>query len=156
MFFADSRELCLALQPPQRESGTARRQCELLGISRSTPYYERKGSDAESVRLKEEILSRIDSGQGSQFTRMEYKTLFRSLSIRQSMDGKSRWADNIMIERWFRSLKTEMVYINEFRSPKELRQVIRQYICDYNTLRPHEAIGLRDAGGSFSLLLRGG
>ena len=56
---------------------------------------------------------------------MEYKTLFRSLSIRQSMDGKSRWADNIMIERWFRSLKTEMVYINEFRSPKELRQAIR-------------------------------
>ena len=102
-----------------------RRQCELLGISRSTPYYERKGSDAESVRLKEEILSRVDSGQGSQFTRMEYKTLLRSLSIRQSMDGKSRWADNIMIERWFRSLKTERVYINEFRSPKELRQVIR-------------------------------
>ncbi len=56
------------------------------------------------------------------------------------MDGKSRWADNIMIERWFRSLKTEMVYINEFRSPKELRQAIRQYICDYNTLRPHEAL----------------
>ena len=72
------------------------------------------------------------------------------------MDGKSRWADNIMIERWFRSLKTEMVYINEFRSPKELRQAIRQYICDYNTLRPHEAIGLRDAGGRFSLLLRSG
>ena len=101
-------------------------------------------------------MSRVDSGQGSQFTRMEYKTLLRSLSIRQSMDGKSRWADNIMIERWFRSLKTEMVYINEFRSPKELRQAIRQYICDYNTLRPHEAIGLRDAGGRFSLLLRSG
>ena len=82
----------------------------------------------------------FNSDQGSQFTRMEYKTLLRSLSIRQSMDGKSRWADNIMIERWFRSLKTEMVYINEFRSPKELRQAIRQYICDYNTLRPHEAL----------------
>ena len=98
----------------------------------------------------------FNSDQGSQFTRMEYKTLLRSLSIRQSMDGKSRWADNIMIERWFRSLKTERVYINEFRSPKELRQAIRQYICDYNTLRPHEAIGLRDAGGRFSLLLRSG
>ena len=67
----------------------------------------------------------FNSDQGSQFTRMEYKTLFSSLSIRQSMDGKSRWADNIMIERWFRSLKTEMVCINEFRSPKELRQAIR-------------------------------
>lgn len=47
------------------------------------------------------------------------------------MDGKSRWADNIMIERWFRSLKTELIYINEFRSPRELRQSIRSYIDDY-------------------------
>ena len=56
------------------------------------------------------------------------------------MDGKSRWADNIMIERWFRSLKTELIYINEYRSPKELRTAIRGYIKDYNELRPHEAL----------------
>ena len=56
------------------------------------------------------------------------------------MDGKSRWADNIMIERWFRSLKTELIYINEFRSPKELRIALRQYIDTYNTIRPHEAL----------------
>ena len=56
------------------------------------------------------------------------------------MDGKSRWADNIMIERWFRSLKTELIYINEYRSPKELRAAIHDYIDDYNSLRPHEAL----------------
>ena len=56
------------------------------------------------------------------------------------MDGKSRWADNIMIERWFRSLKTELIYINEYRSPKELRAAIRSYIDDYNSRRPHEAL----------------
>ena len=56
-----------------------------------------------------------------------------------SMDGKSRWADNVMIERWFRSLKTEKIYINEFRSPKELRKDIREYITEYNSVRPHEA-----------------
>lgn len=82
----------------------------------------------------------INSDQGSQFTSAEYKTLLRSLNIRQSMDGKSRWVDNIMIERWFRSLKTENIYINEFHSPKELRQAIRQYVREYNTLRPHEAL----------------
>ena len=64
----------------------------------------------------------------------------KGLHIRQSMDGKSRWADNIMIERWLRSLKTELIYINEFRSPRELRQSIRSYIDDYNRLRPHEAL----------------
>ena len=57
------------------------------------------------------------------------------------MDGKSRWADNIMIERWFRRLKTELIYINEYRSPRELRKAIHSYINDYNTLRPHEALG---------------
>lgn len=82
----------------------------------------------------------LNSDQGSQFTSAEYKSLLQSLDIRQSMDGRSRWADNIMIERWFRSLKTELIYVNEFHSPKELRQAIRQYVSDYNTLRPHEAL----------------
>ena len=82
----------------------------------------------------------LNFDQGCQFTSTEYKALLRSLDIRQSMDGKSRWADNIMIERWFRSLKTDLIYINEFRSPRELRQAIRQYVCDYNTLRPHQAL----------------
>ena len=82
----------------------------------------------------------LNSDQGSQFTSEKYKRLLRELHIRQSMDGKSRWADNIMIERWFRSLKTELIYINEYRSPKELRAAIRSYIEGYNTLRPHEAL----------------
>ena len=82
----------------------------------------------------------LNSDQGSQFTSEEYKRLLKGLRIRQSMDGKSRWADNIMIERWFRSLKTELIYINEYRSPKELRAAIRGYIDDYNSLRPHEAL----------------
>ncbi len=58
------------------------------------------------------------------------------------MDGKNRWADNVMIERRFLSLKTELIYINEFRSPKQLRQTIRAYIEDYDNLRPHEALGV--------------
>ncbi len=82
----------------------------------------------------------LNSDQGSQFTSIEYKALLKSLGIRQSMDGKSRWADNILIERWFRSLKTELIYINEFQSPKELRKGIRHYVDEYNTLRPHEAL----------------
>lgn len=82
----------------------------------------------------------LNSDQGSQFTSEDYKRLLRDLHIRQSMDGKSRWADNIMIERWFRSLKTELIYINEYRTPKELRAAIHGYINDYNTLRPHEAL----------------
>ncbi len=82
----------------------------------------------------------LNSDQGSQFTSKEYKQLLKDLHIRQSMDGRSRWADNIRIERWFRSLKTELIYINEFHSPRELRRAIRAYINDYNSIRPHEAL----------------
>ena len=82
----------------------------------------------------------LNSDQGSQFTSAEYKALLRLLGIRQSMDGKSRWADNIMIERWFRSLKTELIYTNEFCSPRELRMGIGHYVDDYNTVRPHAAL----------------
>ena len=91
----------------------------------------------------------LNSDQGSQFTDKDYKALLKSLDIRQSMDGKSRWADNIMIERWFRSLKTELIYVNEFRSPRELRQAIRQYVNDYNTLRPHEALDYETPEGAY-------
>ena len=56
------------------------------------------------------------------------------------MDGKSRWVVNIMIERWFRSLKTEKLYANEYANPQELRIAIWNYIEQYNTQRPHEAL----------------
>lgn len=82
----------------------------------------------------------LNSDQGSQFTSNEYKKLLKELHIVQSMDGKSRWADNIMIERWFRSFKTEEIYINEYRSPRQLRTAIREYVDKYNNLRPHEAL----------------
>ena len=83
----------------------------------------------------------INSDQGCQFTSGEYKNLLRQYGIRQSMDGKSRWADNIMIERWFRSLKTELIYINDYASPKELRGAIRDYVGEYNSIRPHQSLG---------------
>ncbi len=82
----------------------------------------------------------INSDQGSQFTSNEYKALLKELHIAQSMDGKSRWADNIMIERWFRSLKVEEIYPNEYNTPRELRKAIRAYIEQYNAVRLHEAL----------------
>ena len=82
----------------------------------------------------------INSDQGSQFTSDDYKSLLKSLHIRQSMDGKSRWADNIMIERWFRSLKTEKIYIEEYATERELRACIDGFIDQYNNVRPHESL----------------
>ena len=83
----------------------------------------------------------INSDQGSQFTSREYIEFLEQNRIRQSMDGKARWVDNVIIERWFRSLKCDCIYINEFGSPKELRRGIADYIKEYNTERPHSEHG---------------
>ena len=85
----------------------------------------------------------INSDQGSQFTSADYKAFLRDEGIIQSMDGKSRWADNIMIERWFRSLKVEELYPNEYSTLKALHKAINDYIRQYNNERPHEAIGYK-------------
>lgn len=83
----------------------------------------------------------LNSDQGCQFTSAEYKQLLKEEGIRQSMDGKSRWADNIMIERWFRSFKYEEAYLTEYNNIKEAREAITRYIHTYNFERKHSAIG---------------
>ena len=83
----------------------------------------------------------INSDQGSQFTSDKYIAFIRDNGIRQSMDGKSRWADNIMIERWFRSFKYEEAYLTEYANLKEAREAIGRYIYTYNFERCHQSIG---------------
>jgi putative transposase len=82
----------------------------------------------------------INTDQGSQFTSDDYTALLQGLRIRQSMDGKGRWVDNRIIERWFRSLKCDDIYINDYNTPKELRRGIAAYISEYNTERPHQSL----------------
>ena len=82
----------------------------------------------------------INSDQGPQYTSDDYIRLLAENAIQQSMDGKARWIDNVIIERWFRSLKTENIYITEYLSPRELRRGITQYIQDYNYERPHQSL----------------
>ena len=83
----------------------------------------------------------INSDQGSQFTSSEYTEYLVNQGIRQSMDGKARWIDNVIIERWFRSLKCEYIYINEYTTPRELRKGIHSYVQEYNAERPHQSLG---------------
>lgn len=83
----------------------------------------------------------LNSDQGSQFTCSGYKEFLKNNNVRQSMDGKSRWADNIMIERWFRTFKYDEVYLTEWSNIKEARAAIKAYIHKYNYERCHSAIG---------------
>jgi putative transposase len=82
----------------------------------------------------------INSDQGCQFTSEAYTDFLSEVRIRQSMDGKARWVDNVIIERWFRSLKTEYIYINEYKSPQDLRAGIGDYVREYNDERIHQSL----------------
>ena len=82
----------------------------------------------------------LNSDQGCQFTSQQYVDFAKENNIRQSMDGKSRWADNIMIERWFRSFKYEEVYLTQYDNIKEARTAIGRYIHTYNFERCHSAL----------------
>ena len=82
----------------------------------------------------------LNSDQGCQFTSQQYIDFVKQNGIRQSMDGKSRWADNIMIERWFRSFKYEEAYLTQYSNIKEARSAIGVYIHTYNFERCHAAL----------------
>lgn len=82
----------------------------------------------------------LNSDQGCQFTGNEYMNFLKENQIRQSMDGKSRWADNIMIERWFRSFKYEEAYLTQYNNIREARKAIGKYVHTYNFERCHSAL----------------
>jgi putative transposase len=82
----------------------------------------------------------INSDQGSHFTNEDYVNLLTGNGIRISMDSKGRALDNIFVERFFRSLKYELIYINEFENPRNLRKGINQYMTFYNYERPHQSL----------------
>ncbi len=85
----------------------------------------------------------LNSDQGSHFTSLRYIELLEAAQVRISMDGRGRAFDNIFTERLWRSIKYECVYLNEFESPKEARQIIGEYIKFYNTKRPHQSLDYR-------------
>lgn len=81
----------------------------------------------------------INSDQGSQFTSHDYTNLLKSYDIKISMDGKGRWADNIIIERFFRTLKYDDIYIYQYQTPRELRSGINNFMKSYNEEHPHQS-----------------
>ena len=85
----------------------------------------------------------LNSDQGSHFTSPKYSELVEAAGVTISMDGKGRAFDNIFTERFWRSLKYEAIYITEIETPREMRQVVRDYIEFYNNERPHQALGYR-------------
>lgn len=85
----------------------------------------------------------FNSDQGSQYTSYEHTQLLKDNNIQISMNGKGRSIDNIMIERFFRTLKYNCIFINDFKNIKELKEGIDNYLHKYNYQRFHSSIGYK-------------
>ena len=82
----------------------------------------------------------FNTDQGSQFTSAEFTGLLISNGIEISMDGKGAWRDNVFVERFWRTIKYEEVYLHAYDSVAEARQSIGRYLAFYNARRPHTAL----------------
>ena len=81
----------------------------------------------------------FNTDQGAQYTSHEFTKVLKNKGIKISMDGKGRAMDNIFIERLWRSVKYEEIYVNEFQSVEQLRKSLKQYFDFYNHERPHQS-----------------
>jgi putative transposase len=114
------------------------------------------------VESLEEALSRFgqpeifNTDQGAQFTADSFTHVLRERGIKISMDGKGRCIDNIFVERLWRSLKYEEVYLNPYDSLGEARMGIGRYFEFFNYKRPHQALGYQTPGSFYDGLLRKG
>ena len=110
-----------------------------------------KLSNSMDVKLTTDVLKEalmlypkpeiFNSDQGSQYTAKEHVELLKNHNIKISMDGKGRSIDNICIERFWRTIKYEEIYLNDYRSMHELRYSIKNYIEKYNFKRLHSSTG---------------
>ena len=101
------------------------------------------------VEAIEEALARhgrpeiFNTDQGSQFTSTDFTDVLKKQDIKISMDGKRRWIDNVMVERLWRSLKYEEVYLKSYESVDDARRSISKYLHFFNQGRKHQSLGER-------------
>ena len=97
--------------------------------------------DEALVRFGEPEIFNTD--QGSQFTSTEFTGRLEAAGVRISMDGRGRWLDNVFVERLWRSLKYEEIYLKAYANGREARAGISAWMTFYNMRRPHQALGNR-------------
>ena len=106
------------------------------------------------VAALEEALSKgrpqiFNTDQGSQFTSEAFTSMLLAQGVQVSMDGRGRCMDNVFVERLWRSIKYEEVYLKAYQNGTEARKGIGAYLAFYNQERPHQTLGYRSPGQVF-------
>ena len=108
-----------------------------LSITMETSFCIEALEEALSRNEKPEI---FNTDQGSQFTSQALTGRLKEEGIKCSMDGKGRWRDNVFVERIWKSIKYEEVYLHAYASVSEARTLIGRYLEFYNSMRPHSSL----------------
>ena len=85
----------------------------------------------------------FNTDQGSQFTDEDFTSVLANQKIRISMDGKGRWVDNVFVERLWRSVKYEDIYLHGYETVREVKTALASYFSFYNARRPHQSLEYR-------------
>ena len=85
----------------------------------------------------------FNTDQGSQFTAEEFTESLLGRAVRVSMDGKGRWVDNVFVERLWRSVKYETIYLHAYETVREVKTALKCYFHFYNESRPHQSLDYR-------------
>lgn len=85
----------------------------------------------------------FNTDQGSQFTSLPFTSRLQESDVAISMDGRGRWLDNVFVERLWRTVKYEWIYLHEFATATSLAAGLTEYFAYYNEGRLHAALGLR-------------
>ena len=97
----------------------------------------------EDAIAKHGVPEIFNTDQGSQFSSSAFVGLLQQHGIRQSMDGKGCWRDNVIVERFWKSIKYEEVYLHAYDSVSAAKAGIERYVRFYNSRRPHKALDRR-------------
>ena len=111
-----------------------------MGWALSTFLDTQPSMEALEMALKKGKPNIMNSDQGCQFTSELWTEYLANAGIEISMDGKGRWVDNVYVERLWRTIKYEAVFLNCIESVVHARQVIAEFIEVYNTKRPHQTL----------------
>ena len=85
----------------------------------------------------------FNTDQGAQFTAQNFTQPLQAKGVRVSMDGKGRWIDNVFVERLWRSVKYEDIYLHAYQTPREVKAALASYFSFYNARRPHQSLDYR-------------
>ena len=95
----------------------------------------------------------VNTDQGSQFTAEEFVQAVKSRGCKLSMDGRGSWRDNVFVERLWKSVKYEEVYLHAYDSVNEARRSIMRYLDWYNRFRPHSRIKKKTPDEAYAVML---